>query len=252
MTTPSAAPETMPSADVVRDLAPSGRLRASINLGNAVLAQGSSDAPRGVTVDIAGEVAKRLGVPLELLCFDAARLSLEAVAEGRADLCFLAVDPARATEVAFTAPYVVIEGVYVVPDASPVRCAVDVDRAGMRVGVKAGSAYDLHLSRTLQHAEVVRGTEGVEVFAGDRLEAGAGIREPATAWVRDHPGTRVVDDAFMQIRQAVGTAATRQESTVRFLRDLVEELKLSGFIADALRRSGQSAAVAPPAGASLD
>src|SRR6478672_6030965 len=129
-----------PPADLVRDLAPSGVLRASINLGNPVLAQGTPDDPSGVTVDLAREVASRLEVPLELLCFDAARKSFEAMAGGRADLCFLAVDPARATEVAFTAPYVVIEGVYVVPVDSPVRSVADVDRDGVRVGVKHGSA----------------------------------------------------------------------------------------------------------------
>ncbi|WP_076263380.1 transporter substrate-binding domain-containing protein [Intrasporangium flavum] len=245
--TTSQRPDATGPADVARDLAPTGVLRASINLGNPVLAQGSPDAPRGVTVDLAREVAARLGVPLELLCFDAARLSFEAMADGRADLCFLAVDPARATEVAFTAPYVVIEGVYVVPHDSPVRVADDVDRPGVRVGVKAGSAYDLHLSRTLAHAEVVRGAEGVEVFAADGLEAGAGIREPATAWVASHPGTRLVEDAFMQIRQAVGTPAGRSDAARRFLHDLVDELKADGFVAASLARSGQTAAVAPPA-----
>jgi polar amino acid transport system substrate-binding protein len=241
-TTPDAAP-----ADVVRDLVPTGVLRASINLGNPVLAQGTPTQPRGVTVDLAREVAARLGVPLRLLCFDAARLSFEAMADGRADLGFLAVDPARATQVAFTPPYVVIEGVYVVPEASTVRSPADVDRPGSRIGVKAGSAYDLHLSRTLEHAEVVRGAEGVDVFAAEGLEAGAGIREPATAWVAAHPGTRVVDEAFMQIRQAVGTPAGRGEAAERYLRDLVEELKADGFVAASLRRSGQTAAVAPPA-----
>ncbi len=240
-------PDATAPADVVHDLAPTGALRASINLGNPVLAQGTPDAPRGVTVDLARAVAARLGVPLELLCFDAARLSFAAMADGRADLCFLAVDPARSTEVAFTAPYVLIEGVYVVPDASPVRVAADVDRPGVRVGVKTGSAYDLHLSRVLAHAEVVRGAEGVEVFAAEGLEAGAGIREPATAWAARHPGTRVVDEAFMQIRQAVGTPASRSEATRRFLHDLVEELKADGFIARSLAWSGQTAPVAPPA-----
>ena len=244
--TSSPTPDAVP-ADVVHDLAPTGVLRASINLGNSVLAQGTPDAPRGVTVDVAREVAARLGVQLELLCFDAARLSLEAMADGRADLCFLAIDPARATEVAFTAPYVLIEGVYVVPDASPVRVAADVDRPGVRVGVKAGSAYDLHLSRSLAHAEVVRGAEGVEVFATEGLEAGAGIREPATAWVASRPGLRVVEDAFMQIRQAVGIPAGCGEAARRFVHELVEELKDNGFVAASLVRSSQTAAVAPPA-----
>lgn len=232
---------------IARDLAPTGTLRASINLGNPVLAQGSPSEPSGVTVDIAREVGRRLGVPASFVCFDAARKSFEAMTSGDADLCFLAVDPARAGEVAFTAPYVVIEGVFVVPAGSPVRSAADVDRDGVRVGVKNGSAYDLHLTRTLEHATVVRGDEGVDVFVAEGLEVGAGIREPVTAFVAGRDDLRLLDEPFMQIRQAVGTTRTRAAQTVGFLHDLVEELKASGFVADSLARSGQrGAAVAPP------
>lgn len=233
---------------IAEDLAPTGVLRASINLGNAVLAQGTPDAPTGVTVDIAREVAARLAVPVEFACSDAARKSFDAVTSGAADLCFLAIDPARATEVAFTAPYVVIEGVYVVPRDSTLTTPADVDRPDVRIGVKQGSAYDLFLSRTLEHATVVRGDEGVTTFETEGLEAAAGIRQPMTAYAAAHPGVRVVPERFMQIEQAVGTAKDRSPETVAFLHDVVEELKASGFIADALRRADQpDAAVAPPA-----
>jgi polar amino acid transport system substrate-binding protein len=161
------------------DLAPTGVLRASINLGNPVLAQGTPDAPAGVTVDIAREIAARLGVPVSFLCFDAARKSFEAMTTGLADICFLAVDPARAAEVAFTAPYVVIEGVYAVPTDSAFTTPADVDSPGVRIGVKQGSAYDLFLARTLQHATVVRGTDGVDAFRSEHLDAAAGIRPSA-------------------------------------------------------------------------
>jgi len=237
-----------PTPAIAQDLAPTGVLRASINLGNPVLAQGSPESPSGITVDLAREIADRLGVPVSFVCFDAARTSFEALTSGAADLCFLAVDPARATEVAFTAPYAVLEGVYVVPVDSPVVSAADVDRDGVRVGVKQGSAYDLFLSRTLALATIVRGDEGVDVFVAEGLEVGAGIREPVTAFAARRDDVRVVDEAFMQIEQAVGTTRTRSAETVAFLHELVEELKASGFVADALSRSGQSgAAVAPPA-----
>jgi polar amino acid transport system substrate-binding protein len=222
------------------DLAPTGVLRASINLGNAVLAQGTPDAPTGITVDISREVAARLGVPVEFVCFDAARKSFEAMTAGQADICFLAIDPAREAEVSFTAPYVVIEGVYVVPKDSDFGTSADVDRAGVRIGVKRGSAYDLYLSRTLEHATVVRGDEGVDVFLAEGLEAGAGIRQPMNRFVAEHPELRVVEDRFMQIQQAVGTTKGRRPETVRFLRDLVEELKASGFVAESLKRAGQA------------
>lgn len=223
--------------DIAEDLAPTGTLRATINLGNPVLAQGTPDAPSGVTVDLARELAARLGVGVELVCFDAARKSFAAMAEGRADVCFLAIDPAREGWLVFTAPYVVIEGVYAAPDASPVVTAADVDRAGVRVGVKEGSAYDLFLSRELKHASVVRGEDGTTVFAEQGLEVAAGIRQPLTAYAAEH-GLRLVEPAFMQIRQAMGTTKDRRPETVAYLRAFVEEQKASGFVAEALARQG--------------
>ena len=235
------------TADVAADLAPSGTLRASINLGNPVLAQGTPVAPSGITVDIAREVGARLEVPVEFVCFDAARKSYEAMMTGDADLCFLAIEPAREAEVVFSAPYVVIEGVFVVPQDSPLKTVADVDRSGVRVGVKLGSAYDLYLTRTLQHATVVRSDEGVDVFRAEGLEAGAGIRQPVTAYAAAHPEVRLIDERFMQIRQAVGIPRTKRPDTARFLHDLVEELKAGGFVAESLRRAKQpAAAVAPP------
>ncbi len=231
-----------------KDIAPNGVLRAAINLGNPVLAQGTSAAPAGVTVDIARELGARLGVPVDLACFAAARESFEAMARGDADICFLAVEPARAEQVAFTAPYVVIEGVYVVPAGSGLAAPADVDRDGVRIGVNEGSAYDLFLSRTLGKASLVRGDDGITLFREQGLEAAAGIRQVISAFVAQNPGFRLVDQGFMQIRQALGATLTRTPDTIRFLAAFIEDLKASGFIAAALRRSGQDAAlVAPPA-----
>jgi polar amino acid transport system substrate-binding protein len=235
------------SSAVVSDLAPEGVIRAAINLGNPVLAQGTSAEPAGVTVDITHEIAARLGVQAEFLCFPAARGSFEAMMTGQADICFLAIEPARAAEVAFTAPYVLIEGVFAVPGQSRLTSPAEVDSEGVRIWVRHGSAYDLFLSRTLRHATVLRGAEGPEEFLARNLEAVAGIREPMTEFVRTHPGVRLIERRFMEIRQAVGTAKTKRQETTRFLHDLVEELKATGFVADSLRRSGQSAVVAPPA-----
>ena len=228
-------------------LAPNGVLRAAVNLGNPVLAQGTSAAPRGVTIDIGREIAARLGVGVEFVCSGAARDSLAALLTGRADICFLGIEPARAAEVAFTAPYVLIEGVYAVPDRSPLATVADVDSPGVRIGVKRGSAYDLLLTRTLRYAEVVRGAEGTEVFLAEYLDAAAGVREPVTEFVDSHPGIRLIEGRFMEIQQAVGTTKAKRPEAILFLRQVVEDLKASGFIADSLRRSGQTTPVAPPA-----
>ena len=234
-------------AGIANDLAPTGILRAAINLGNPVLAQGTPAAPAGVTVDIARELGSRAGIPVELVCFDGARKSFEAISAGRADICFLAIEPAREAEIAFTAPYVVIEGVFVVPNNSPITAMADVDHDGVRIGVKKGAAYDLFLSRTLQHASVVRGDEGVGEFFDLGLEVAAGIRQPMSEFVNGHPGFRLIEGRFMEIRQAMGTSRTRSPQTVQFLWAFIEELKASGFVAEALRRAGQlDSAVAPP------
>ena len=233
--------------DLIADLASTGTLRAALNLGNPVLVQGTPTAPTGVTVDIAHEVAGRLGVSVEFSCFGAARESFRAAVGGQADICFLAIEPARAAEVAFTAPYVLIEGVYAVPRESPLTTVAAVDSAGVRIGVKEGSAYDLFLTRTLEHATLVRGAEGTEVFVADDLDVAAGVREPVTEFVAAHPAYRLIDGRFMVIPQAVGTSQAKGAESKQFLHDLVEELKASGFVAEALRRSGQTAPVAPPA-----
>ncbi len=232
---------------VVSDLVPGGVLRAAINLGNPVLAQGTAAVPTGVTVDMARELGARLGVPVDLVCCAAARESFEAMVRRRADICFLAIEPARAAEVAFTAPYVVIEGIYVVRRDSGFTTLADVDREDVRIGVNEGSAYDLFLSRTLRHAAVVRAPDGIGLFREQGLEAGAGIRQVVSGFADRTAGFRVIDERFMQIRQAVGVTRTHAPGTVRFLAAVIEELKASGFISDALRRSGQdSALLAPP------
>ena len=233
-------------AAVTEDIAPTGVLRASINLGNPVLAHGTPESPSGVAVEIARELAARLDVPLQLLCVDAARKSFDAISTGQADICFLAIEPARQAEVAFTAPYVVIEGVFAVRKSSSIETIADVDRGGVRVGVKNGSAYDLFLSRTLEHAAVVRGDEGVDTFLQLGLDVAAGIRQPLAAFVESHSDLRLLDGRFMEIRQALGTTRTRAAETIRFLHAFIEELKAGGLIADALQRANQSASVAPP------
>lgn len=230
------------------DLAPEGVLRAAINLGNPVLAHGDADRPGGITVDLARQVAERLGVEVEFHCFDAARKSFHEVVEGRATLGFLAVEPARAREVTFTAPYVLIDGVYAVPDASSCTTPSDVDATGVRVGVKEGSAYDLFLTRTLQHATIVRGVDGTAVFLEQQLDVAAGIREPVTEFAHAQGGIRLLDEPFMQIRQAMATGPFAAPSTTQWLDNLLDRLAADGFVAEALRSSGQSEGLAAPRG----
>jgi polar amino acid transport system substrate-binding protein len=145
-------------AQVAQSLAPSGKIKASINLGNPILANKDpkTGLPVGVSVDLAKALAKKLGVELELVVFDSAGESVQAVKEERADFGFFAVDPVRGEGIAFTDPYVLIEGSYLVRNDSPLHANEEVDREGIRVTVGKGSAYDLFLTRELKHARIVR------------------------------------------------------------------------------------------------
>jgi len=234
------------------ELAPTGKLRAAINFGNPVLVQKdpATGEPRGVSVDLARELGRRPGVPVELVTFDAAGKVFAALKTGAWDIAFLAIDPARATEIAFTAPYVVIEATYLVPADSPLRTIEDVDRNGVRVAVGNKSAYDLYLTRTLKRAQLVRvptSPAAIDIFLKDKLEAAAGVKQPLLQFAKTHPNVRVMDGRFMAIEQAMGTPRGR-EAGARYLREFIEEMKASGFVARGLERSGQGdATVAPKA-----
>ena len=236
--------------NVVTELAPSGKLRAAINFGNIVLAQKdpASGEPRGVSAELARELAKRLAVPIEFVTFDAAGKVFDALQKNAWDIAFLAIDPVRAAGIDFTAPYVVIEGAYVVPVDSPLKTVEDVDRDGVRVAVGRASAYDLFLTRALKHAKLVRepsGPEALALFRKDRLEAAAGVKQPLVEYAKANPDVRVMDGRFMEIQQAMGTAKGKLAGAA-YLRAFIEEMKANGFVADALKRSGQhDAAVAP-------
>jgi polar amino acid transport system substrate-binding protein len=236
-----------PNEEIAKQLAPSGTLRVGINFGNIVLAQGTAEAPRGITPDLARELGKRLGVPIEFIPFDAAGKTFEALKAGKLDIIFLAIEPVRAAEMEFTAPYVLIEGVYLVPKDSPLKTVADVDRDGVRIGVNKDSAYDLFLTRTLKHATLVRAEDGVNVFVKDKLEASAGVKQPMVIYVKTDPNVKVMDGRFMEIRQAMGTQKGREAGS-RYLHAFIEEMKASGFVADALKRSNQPEAAVAPAG----
>jgi polar amino acid transport system substrate-binding protein len=239
--------------DVVRAFAPSGTLRASINLGNPILAgkDPATGEPKGVSIDLARRFAERLGVPLELVVFDAAGKSVDAVSNEQADIGFFAIDPKRGEHIAFTPPYVLIEGAYMVRDDSPLRSNAEVDRAGHRVVVGQGSAYDLYLTRELKHASIVRAPTSpavVEHFLQEGAEVAAGVKQQIEADALRLGGLRLLPGRFMVIRQAMGCPRSRGAEAAAELARFVEEMKASGFVADALARHGIAGAAVAPAG----
>jgi len=242
----------MPDPSVLADLAPSRTLRAAINFDNTILASKdpATGEPGGISVELAREVARRLGIPVAFVPYYAAAKVVDGLDADAWDICFLAVDPKRAERIEFTPPYVVIEGAYLVPQASAIRDNAEVDRDGIRIAVSTGSAYDLYLSRHLKHATIVRATTAKDVipmFVAQQLEVAAGVRPMLEADLRSTPGLRLLPGRFMAIRQAMGTPRGR-DAGARWLTEFVEEMKGSGFVAESLARNRAVGATVAPAG----
>ena len=250
MTSLITACASQPAAPVA-ELAPTGRLRAAINFGNPILAtkEAASGEPRGVSVDLARELGRRLGVPVELLPFAAAGKVVEAVKAAQVDIAFVAIDPVRGADILQTPPYVVIEGAYLVRNTSPIKTNAEVDRAGNRIVVGNGSAYDLFLTREIKSATLVKAPTSpavTDLFLAQNLEVAAGVKQQLQADAQRLPGLRLLDGRFMVINQAMGIPKGR-EAGLKYLRDFVEEMKASGFVAQALARHRiEGAAVAAP------
>jgi polar amino acid transport system substrate-binding protein len=240
--------------DIVRAFTPTGRLRAAINTGNPILAalDPATGAAKGVSVDLARGFAQRLGVELELVVVDAAGKSVDVVTQERADIGFFAIDPKRGEGIHFTAPYVLIEGWYAVRDASPLTTVEEVDVPGIRVVVGRGSAYDLFLGRELKQASVLRAPKSpavVDYFIEQGADVAAGVKQQLEADARRIGGLRLLPRRFMVIQQAMGCPRGRGAAAAEALAGYVEDMKRSGFVADALARHAISgAAVAPASG----
>jgi len=227
------------------------KLRVAINHGNAVLARKDPQSGElsGVSVDIGRELGRQLNLPVELIAFDAANKSVDAVRSGQADLGFFAIDPLRSEGLQFTAPYVVIEGAYVVPSSSAIQSLEAVDRAGVRVAVAAKSAYDLYLSRSIRQAtlvKTVRSDQVVDMMLSQQLEVAAGVKQQLERDMQRVSGLRMLQPSFMQIQQAMATADGHPQGA-RYLRRFVEQLKASGFVHQALARHRIEGVTVPPA-----
>ena len=241
---------TMP-LDIVTAFTPTGRLRAAINLGNPILAgqRAGSGEVFGVSVDLARGFAQRLGVELELKVVDTAAKSVDWVTNEEADIGFFAVDPKRGAGIHFTAPYVLIEGCYLVRDDSPITRNEEVDHEGIRLVVGQGSAYDLYLTREIKAATLERAPSSpavVDHFIATGADVAAGVKQQLEADATRLGGVRLLPGRFMVIQQAMGCPKGRGEAAAAALADYVEEMKASGFVAQALARHGiEGASVAP-------
>jgi polar amino acid transport system substrate-binding protein len=232
-------------------LAPHGVLRAAINLGNPVLARRPvpSASPEGISVDLATALAERLGVDLSLIICDKAAQSVEAVRRDQADIGFFAVDPLRSEGIAFTAPYLLIEGAYLVRQDSPLLSNDQVDDARCRVVVSQGSAYDLYLSRSLAHANLGRAPQPTDVlpwFLAQSFDVAAGIRPQLEDMARQHPGLRVLPGRFMVIEQAMGLPSSRASAARSGLAGFLAGAMSRGLIETSMRRHQVTGAVLAP------
>jgi polar amino acid transport system substrate-binding protein len=238
-------------ADIRSELAPNGTLRAGINYNNPLVARRDVTGElRGTAVDLSRELGRRLGVPVELVPYEAAARMSDAATTGAWNIAFLAIDPARGRDIEFTAPYIELEGTYLVPANSPLRRIDDVDAEGVRVAVTAKSAYDLFLTRELKHAQLVRAAttpESIDLMEAQTLDAVAAVRTVLVAAARRLQGSRVLSGHFMTIAHAAGVPRGRPAAAA-FVRQFIEDVKASGFVARALERHGlkpDDAVVAP-------
>lgn len=234
---------------VLEDLAPQGVLRAAINFGNPVLAQqGQDGSPQGVSVALAKALAEELGVPLDMVTFDAAGKVFAALEGDVWTVAFLAIEPVREQQIAFSEPYVIIEGTYLVAADSPFVAVEDLDQPGLRLAVGKGAAYDLFLTRTLKHAQLERAetsAAAVDLFFDQGLDAAAGVRQPLQTVAESDPRYRVLEGAFTAIRQAMAVPRN-SEAGAAYVRAFVERKKAEGFVHSALKASGQAQVTVAP------
>jgi polar amino acid transport system substrate-binding protein len=239
--------------EIVSVLAPTGVLRAAINMGNFLLVTGRTPSgdPEGVAPDLAREIAMRLGVPVRYVPYARPGELADAAGSGVWDIGLIGAEPQRAEKIAFTPAYVEIEATYLVPAGSPLGSIAEVDRAGVRIAVTARSAYDLWLERNIKHAQLIRSEGGdatFKQFVDDKLDALAGLRPRLLEDATKLPGSRILDGQFTAVQQAVGTAR-KNSAGAKFLHDFVEEAKRSGLVARLIDRHKVVGrlSVAPPA-----
>jgi len=234
------------------DLAPTGKLRAAINYGNAILAtkDRTTGESRGVAIDLAQELGRRLGVPVELVAFDSVAVMGDAAPTGKWDIAFLGSDPQREALMSFTPAYLEIEATYLVPGSSSLRTAADVDREGVRVAAPARANYELFLSRNLKHARLVStpgGNAAFDLLATGQVDAVAGLTQGLLDRVPQLPGSRVLEGRFMAVQQSIAVPKGR-DAGLAYLRRVVEDVKASGLVGRAIEKTGaRGVAVAPPA-----
>ncbi len=248
----SGAPASSISPAARSQLAPSGKLRAAINHGNPVLATKNPQTGelRGVTVDLSQELGRQLGVPVELVGYETVAKLMAGLKADEWDAAFLAMDPARAGDVAFTAPYMEVEVTYLVPEQSDIRSVSQVDRANVRIAVQEKNAADLFLSKELKHASLVRAPDEAGAFGllkAGAAEALASNTQRLLSVAETYPGYRVTEGRFTAIQHAAGVLTVRSAAAA-YLRSFIEEVKASGFVKRALEKAGlRGVVVAPPA-----
>lgn len=229
--------------NLISSFAPTGTLRVGINLGNPLLAglDKNSGAPKGITIDIANHIASALNLPVEFTCFQMAGATVEAVKSGEVDLVFVAIDPVRGADISYTPAYIQIEGAYMVKDSSPLTQNAEVDAPGNEIVVGKGSAYDLYLSREITKASLLRSANSqavVDDFMSGKGNVAAGVKQQLESDAKRYQGLRMLPGRFMVINQAMGIPKIRQnvQSTTAYLSGVIEQLKKSGFIAEAMKR----------------
>ena len=238
--------------DAKSELAPTGVLRAGINLSNFLLVTGKSASgdPVGVAPDMAAEIAARLGVPVKYVPYKTPGELGDAVGSNAWDIGLIGAEPQRAEKIAFSAAYCEIEATYMVPPGSPIKSLADVDKKGVKIVTSARSAYGLWLENNIKQATLmpIAGLDAAfNQFKDQKLEVLAGLRPGLLKDIAKMPGAKILDGKFSAVQQAVGTARANKEGAA-FLAAFVEQAKKSGLVAKFIERHKvKGLSVAPPA-----
>jgi polar amino acid transport system substrate-binding protein len=222
------------------ELAPTGVLRAGINLSNFLLVTGraANGNPEGVSPDMAHAIAAKLGVPVSYVPFKTPGELGDQVDNNVWDIGNIGAEPQRAQKISFTAAYCEIEATYMVPVGSPITSIADVDKKGVRIAVSARSAYGLWLENNIKNATLVQ-VSGLDAaydkFVADKFEVLAGLRPGLLKDMEKAPGMKILDGKFSAVQQAVGTPK-KNTAGADFLAAFVEDAKKSGLVASFIEK----------------
>ena len=241
---------TAPTPEARQALAPTGKLRVALQLGNPlnVIRDAASGEMKGVAFDLGNELARRIGVPFEPVLYPSVGAVLDGGKSGAWDVAFVGFSPARAKEWDFTALHLEVEFGYLVPGGSSISTMADMNRPGIRVAVQEKSGPDSFFSRTLKNAVVIRAPSNpgaLEALKSGRADVMGSIKPILFELSNQLPGSRVLDGRPGIDPHAMAVPKGRNVG-IAYARRFIEEAKSEGLVKAAIERAGLRGVIVAP------